>query len=627
MDSAHPSAREFPPISRYGFLSDCETGALLAADGSIEWLCLPRFDSPSVFAAMLDRRAGAVRFGPQRVFSPIARRYLPGTNVIGSDWMGAEGWLAIRTALLVLPDEEHPWRCTARRMLVCVARCLEGRARVALDCEPRPNYGLEECSWSDREGGLACSVTGVDLRLTGDLELTAEGGAARAERTLEEGESSFCCLAWGDGEAPRDAGAALEAIDETSAFWRRWVQSGKFPDHEWTGHLQRSALTLKGLTYAPTGALIAAPTTSLPETPQGERNWDYRYMWVRDATFALWALHAIGFDDEAEDFMRFAAGLFAGMGPDPQIMFGIGGETDLPERTLDQLSGYGGARPVRVGNAAVDQRQNDVYGAFLDAVYIHAKARGGLPDGFWEIARDQVEGAASAWRKPDQGIWESRGEPQHYVSSKLMAWVALDRGARLAEARGEEEQAAGWRAEADAIRAEILERGVSERGVFRQHYETDALDASTLMIPLVRFLPADDERVVATVNAIDEELTEHGLVLRYRPEEVDDGVSNEQEGTFTICSFWLVSALSEIGEARRARVLCERLLGHAGPLDLYAEEIEPRSGAHLGNFPQAFTHLGLINAVSHVIADEAEGERQGPSAVFSHMRRHSGEGP
>jgi GH15 family glucan-1,4-alpha-glucosidase len=303
--------------------------------------------------------------------------------------------------------------------------------------------------------------------------------------------------------------------------------------------------------------------------------------------------------------------------PDLQIMYGIGGEKELTEQTLDHLSGYGGAQPVRIGNGAYDQRQNDVWGALLDSIYLHEKAlkgRGTQADR--ELIRYQVEAAIAAWHEPDQGIWESRGEPQHYVSSKLMIWVAVDRGARLADSIGFEELAGVWRAKADEIQAEILERGVRD-GVFRQHYETDALDASLLLIPLLRFLPPDDERVVATVNAIAADLTEHGLVLRYKVEETDDGLSGE-EGTFLICSFWLVSALSEIGECARARALCERLLEAAGWLDLFAEELEADSGRHLGNFPQAFTHLALINAVSHVIADEQR-EDGGVTAVFSEM--------
>jgi alpha,alpha-trehalase len=616
-------ARDFPPIATYGFLSDCETGALISQSGAVEWMCVPRFDSPSVFGAILDREAGSFRFGPEGVQAPISRRYLPGTNIIGTDWMGRNGWLTVRAALLVVPNLDHPSDCHALRILVRTARCLEGEATLELDCSPRFDYGAESGTWREAEGGASVDGGDVELRLTGDIDMELDRGTVRATRTLKEGETAFCCLSWGDEEPPETFEEAWEAIDVGARFWRRWIQNGRFPDHHWSGYLQRSALTLKGLSYAPSGALVAAATTSLPETPGGERNWDYRYTWIRDSTFSLWALHALGLDHEARDFMEFCARQFREAGPDAQIMFGIGGETELPERTLDHLSGYGGARPVRIGNGAVSQRQNDVYGAFLDSVYIHAKVKDGLPDGLWPIAREQVEGAMDAWREPDQGIWEARGDPHHYVSSKLMAWVALDRGAKLARLYGDSEDAERYAPEADLVREEILERGVTGDGRFRQHYDTDALDASNLLIPLFRFLPPTDERVRETVLGIADDLTENGLVLRYRLQETDDGLSDEPEGSFTICSFWLVSALAEIGEHHRARELCMRLLGLAGPLGLYAEEIAPSTGEHLGNFPQAFTHLALINAVLHVIADEAAEERRGHSAVLTETRaRH-----
>jgi GH15 family glucan-1,4-alpha-glucosidase len=424
-----------------------------------------------------------------------------------------------------------------------------------------------------------------------------------------EGERRFVALGWTHGlGGPADLEDALQRLHATSHYWRTWLAGGRFPDHRWRGHLQRSALTLKGLTYTPTGATVAAATTSLPETPGGERNWDYRFCWMRDATFTLWALHALGLDWEADDFMQFVADLQRDGDGSLQIMYGLAGERDLHEQELDHLSGYEEAVPVRIGNGAFTQRQNDVFGAVLDSVYLHTKVGGHVPQRLWPVLKDQVQCAISVWDMPDQGIWEARGEPKHYVSSKLMCWVAVDRGARLAKLEGEVELSKEWAAIADKIRADILERGISQEGVFRQHYETDALDASTLLIPLVRFLPADDERVRATVLAIADELTVNGFVLRYKVEETDDGLSGE-EGTFLICSFWLVSALSEIGESDRASGLCERLLAHASPLLLYAEELDAETGRHLGNFPQAFTHLALINAVMHVIAQEEEAVR------------------
>jgi GH15 family glucan-1,4-alpha-glucosidase len=362
---------------------------------------------------------------------------------------------------------------------------------------------------------------------------------------------------------------------------------------------------LKGLTYAPTGAIVAAPTTSLPETPGGERNWDYRFTWMRDATFTLSGLHSLGLNWEADDFIQFVADLGRNEDGALQIMYGIGGERELEEQTLDHLTGYEGAQPVRIGNDAYRQRQNDVFGAVLDSFWLHAKEYGHNSARLWPVIHDQVEQAIASWRLPDQGIWESRGDPQHYVSSKLMCWVALDRGARLAARRGKNEIADRWRLVANEIHAEIMERGVDEKGRFTQFYGSKNLDASLLLLPLVRFLPHDDVRVRNTVMAIADELTENGLVLRYRTDETDDGLTGE-EGTFLICSFWLVSALIEIGERKQGHQLCERLLSLASSLDLYAEELEASTGRHLGNFPQAFTHLALINAVMHVIRDEQQ---------------------
>jgi alpha,alpha-trehalase len=422
---------------------------------------------------------------------------------------------------------------------------------------------------------------------------------------LNDGESAFAALSWnGDPRAvPANADDAWQQVYETADFWRAWLNMGEFPDHPWRSHLQRAALTLKGLTYAPTGALIAAPTTSLPETPGGERNWDYRYSWVRDATFALWGLYTLGFDFEANSFFYFIADQVKD-GSGLHVMYGVGGETDLPEETLDHLTGYEHARPVRIGNGAYEQNQHDVWGALLDSVYLHLRSGEFLTGRSWVGLERQVEEAAAHWREPDQGIWEMRGQPQHFVSSKIMCWVACDRGARLAEVLDKPELAARWATEADLIRADVLEHGVDERGVLTMRYGSDALDASLLLAPLMRFLPADDPRIRATVLAIADELTLDGLVLRYRVEEIDDGLEGE-EATFAICSFWLVSALTEIGEVERARDLCERMLSFASPLGLYAEEIDPRTGRHWGNFPQAFTHLAQINALMHVVHADA----------------------
>jgi alpha,alpha-trehalase len=616
---AYPERSPFPRINHYAFLSDCETNALLSPGGSVEWLCLPRPDGPSVFGALLDRRAGGFRLGAADVTVPAGWRYLPGTNVVETTWNTRSGWIIVRDALTLRRWKEGeardpvwkrpPADRRAEQVLLRTVRCVDGHVELDVHCEPVFGYGLRPARWDYSGQGYGEAVaTGQEddppLRLTTDLRLGLEGGVARARKTLYEGEDAFAALSWGGGTPPGSFDEARQRMWLTAELWREWLNDGEFPDHPWRLHLQRSALTLKGLSYAPTGALLAAATTSLPETPGGRRNWDYRYTWIRDATFALWGLYTLGFDSEADDFFSFVADVWEAEQQRLQVMYGIGGESELPESTLDHLSGYEGARPVRIGNDAYRQQQLDVWGAVLDSVYLHSKSRGQIPERVWPVLRRSVEAAIEHWREPDHGIWEVRGEPKHFTSSKLMCWVACHRGARLAEMRGEDDLVERWGAAAREIREEICDRAVDDRGVFVQHYDTTALDASILLMPLVRFLPWDDPRIRASVLAIADELTEDGLVLRYRVEETDDGLGTP-EGAFLICSFWLVSALTEIGEADRARELCERLLSDASPLYLYAEELDHRTGRHLGNFPQAFTHLALINAVMHVIRADA----------------------
>ncbi|MBO0769571.1 MAG: glycoside hydrolase family 15 protein, partial [Solirubrobacterales bacterium] len=584
----------FPPIAEYAFLSDCETLALVAPSGSIEWMCLPRVDSPSIFGALLDRDAGSFRLGPSGVSVPAARRYLPGTMVLETSWGTGSGWIVVRDVLLIGGwHHEHDRSGTHRRaptdydadhVLLRMVRCVNGEVELTMDCEPVFDYGRERVKWEYTGPGYTDGVatsnnTDLRLHMKTDLRIGFEGSRATARHRMKQGEEAFVCLYWSTHPPPMDYDAAYKRLVWTSHHWQHWVDRGTFPDHPWRTHLQRSALTLKGLTYAPTGALLAAATTSLPESPQGQRNWDYRYSWIRDSTFMLWALYSLGFDWEANDFFYFIADV-AGGKDELQVMYGVDGERELQEAELDNLSGYEGARPVRVGNAAFKQQQHDVWGALLDSVYLHTRSRDTLDERVWPILSRQVEEAIAHWREADRGIWEVRGEPKHFTSSKMFCWVACDRGARLAEIREDWDKVERWQAAADEIHADICEHGVDDRGVFVQHYDTTALDASMLLIPLLRFLPPDDPRVRATIFAISDELTENGLVLRYRVDETDDGLDGE-EGTFLICSFWLVSAFVEIGELHRARDLCERLLGYASPLGLYAEEVDPRTGRHM----------------------------------------------
>jgi alpha,alpha-trehalase len=609
----------FPAIADYGFLSDCETIALVAPSGNVEWMCLPRVDSPSVFGAMLDRDAGSFRLGPLGIEVPASRRYLPGTMVLETSWWTGAGWIIVRDVLLIGSwhhEEERshthrraPTDYDADHVLLRTVRCVNGEVEIVLDCQPAFDYGRKIASWdyigpAYHEGVARADGVDVEVKLRTDLRLGFEGPRATARHRMKEGEQIYCALYWTKHPPPQNFQEAYGRLVWTAHHWQHWLDGGAFPDHPWRTFLQRSALTLKGLIYAPTGALIAAATTSLPESPQGERNWDYRYSWIRDSTFMLWALYTLGFDWEANDFFYFIADV-AGRTERLQVMYGVGGERKLDEHVLDHLGGYQGARPVRIGNGAYRQEQHDVWGALLDSVYLHTRSRDTLDERVWPLLERQVETAIARWREPDRGIWEVRGEPKHFVSSKMFCWVACDRGSRLAEVREDFQHANTWRQAADEIHADVCEHGVDDRGVFVQHYGTTALDASLLLMPLLRFLPPTDDRVRNTVFAIADELTEDGLVLRYRPEETDDGMSG-QEGSFLICSFWLVSALAELNEIDRARDLCERVLGYASPLGLYAEEVDPKTGRHLGNFPQAFTHLALINAVLHVIRADQE---------------------
>jgi alpha,alpha-trehalase len=615
--AAEPATSPFPPIAEYAFLSDCTTTALIAADGAVEWMCLPRPDSPSVFTSMLDRSAGFFRFGPVHSRVPAQRRYLPGSMVLETTWSTVTGWLVVRDALAMGPwqgreriegQRRPPEDYTGRGLLVRTATCISGQIDLRLDCMPLFDYGREPGTWSYQGAGYgvaSCILADQpELLVSTSLNLVIGGARATGRTVLSEGETAYAALSW-EQTSLMSAADAEAQLDTTVVAWRNWLRhaSPKMPDHPWRPYLERSALTLKGLSYAPSGAIMAAATTSLPETPGGERNWDYRFSWIRDSAFMLSALYKLGFDWEAFGYFVF---LMDAVRAGPlQIMYGINAERDLSEQALDHLRGYDGAQPVRIGNGAFGQRQHDMWGMAMEAIAVHFEnAAAEIGPHAWTAVGLIAERAIEVYQEPDRGIWEMRGEPRHYTASKVMCWVAVDRGAKLAEARTDDAQAARWRSAADKMHDEICAHGVDERGVFVQTYGGSALDASLLLVPLMGFLPPDDERVRATVLAIADELSVDGLVLRYRPEQTDDGLSGV-EGTFTICSFWLVSALAMIGETQRAAALCSKLLSLASPLQLYAEEIDPASGRHLGNFPQAFTHLALIDAVLRVIAAES----------------------
>ena len=615
----------FPPIADYAFVSDCENSALIAPTGAVEWFCIPKPHDPSIFGTILDRAAGSFRLAPVDSAVPAHRQYVPGTMVLATTWQTRSGWLIVNDFLAVAPwyrsnerSDHHrrtPGDFDAKHVLVRTATCLHGSVDILLNCEPSFDYGRVDAEW-EYEGTAYDKVSTNNqgfphLALTGDMRFGIEGRAVRARHRLTEGETSFVVLSWGDAPAPSSRAEVDTCRAETSRFWRDWIDGGRFPDHPWREFLQRSALTLKGLTYAPTGALLAAPTTSLPENLGGSRNWDYRYTWVRDAAFTLRALHALGFDTEADDFLAFLGdvletpgGVMAGtkrMRATLQVLYPVDGDDAIKEFDLDHLTGYAGSRPVRVGNAAYNQIQFDILGAIVDCVFEHTRSRDSLSERSWRLVVQAVEMALQCWKEPDRGIWEVRGEPQHFTFSKVMCWVAVDRGARLAALRGEKTRADLWWSVAKEIHADVCANAIGEYGGFVQSYGSDQLDASLLQLPLLGFLSPQDERIRATVLAIADDLSDGPFVYRYLTEKTDDGIDGEPEGTFTVCSFWLVSALVEIGELDRARTQCEKLVGAASSLGLFAEELDPKTARHLGNFPQALTHLSLIHAVLHVI--------------------------
>ncbi len=472
------------PIGEYGFLSDGEVSALVSPGGCVDWMCVPRFDSPSAFGGILGRHAGTFRIAPLDATVPAARRYLPGTMILETSWGTATGWMIVRDALLVGPwhhedDRSVTYQRTpndyeAEHIFLRTIRCVSGEVQTIMDCEPVLDYGRKHVRWeytgeSYHQGEAAADGSDMRLTLTTDMLLGFEGGQASTRTLLKEGDTRYVALSWGGAVPPASYAEAYEKQVWTAHHWQHWLARGQFPDHPWRSYLQRSALTLRGLTYSPSGAVVAAGSASLPETLGGNRNYDYRFTWIRDATFALWGMYSLGFDWEAVDFFSFIADI-AERDDNLQIMYGIGGERDLEEFELDHLPGYEGSRPVRIGNAAYAQRQHDVWGALLDSLYLHSKAVNHLDNRIWPILDKQVAEALKHWREPDAGIWEVRGEHRHFTSSKIMCWVAVDRGAKLARMSGEDGKADEWELAAEEIKDDILANGVDERGVLTQHY-------------------------------------------------------------------------------------------------------------------------------------------------------------
>ncbi len=577
-------------IEDHALLSDCRSAALVSRGGTVVWMCVPRFDSPAMFASLLgDVENGSWSIAPTAP-ARVSRRYLDGTLVLETTHHTADGEVVVRDGLVV--DERsdpEPHR------LVRVVEGRRGSVEVHVELRIRFDYG-SIVPWVRRVDGDLHAVAGPDaVVVRSPIRLEPQGFASVATFTVAEGEQVAFDLAWfGSSERPPAACVPGDALDETVAWWRRWNDQLTY-DGAYADDVRASMTVLKGLSHRRTGAFVAAPTTSLPEWIGGHRNWDYRYCWLRDATFTLGALLEGGCLQEAEAWRAWLVRAVAGEPAKVQIMYGIAGERRLPETELDWLDGFVGSTPVRTGNEAADQVQLDVFGEVMDAMHI-ARSHGMDHEAdAWSLQRLMLEWLADHWRQPDEGIWEMRGGRLHHTYSKVMSWVAFDRGVRAIDEHGLPGDADAWRSERDAVHAEVCDRAADDRGVFTQSYGSDQLDAATLMIPLVGFLPPDDDRVVATVEAIQRDLTIDGLVQRYSTDTCGDGVGGE-EGTFLLCSFWLVDALALMGRRDEATGLYERLLGLRNDVGLLAEEYDPAAGRQLGNFPQAFSHIAIANS-------------------------------
>jgi len=606
-------ARGSQPIAGYGLLADCNSAALVARDGSIDWLCLPRYDSESVFGRILDPSAGHWSIHPAGAFTS-ERRYLPGTLVVETIFTTDTGTAKLTDALVFAEGQRgHDLGYDAPHELVRSVEGISGEVELVFELAPRTEYGLVRPLFR-MEGDGGRTFGGPNrIGVRAGVPVEIEDATMRAAFTVSAGERVGFSLRWIPTEAhepPRATApdAVAARIEDTVEAWRSWEADHDIYEGPRRELVRLSSRVLKGLTYRPTGAIVAAPTTSLPETVGGERNWDYRYAWVRDASLTVEALYIGSCSDEAGEFVSFMTSSAGGRVDEHlQIMYGIDGRHDLAERELDHLRGWRDSRPVRVGNGAWNQTQLDVYGELLDAIYLYRHELGDLHPEIQRFVRDLADTAARRWDERDAGMWEMRGEHQHHLSSKMFCWVALDRAVKLAPKLGAFAKPDEWAAERDHIRDAILERGWSEkRQAYAQSFDSDELDAAQLLMPIVGFLPATDERMRSTIEAIARDLTEDGLVLRYRNEEGlnVDGLVGE-EGTFVICSFWLVSCLAKAGEVDRAEQLFDQLSGYANDLGLLAEEIDTASGEQLGNFPQAFSHIGLITAANEV--DKARG--------------------
>jgi GH15 family glucan-1,4-alpha-glucosidase len=615
----HEAASEFDrtgpggyqPIENYGIIGDLHTTALVGMDGSIDWLCLPHHDSPSVFAAILDDAIGGrFKISPIGGEATTKQLYWPDTNVLVTRFFTPDGVGEVTDYMPIGASAE------GRHRIIRRVEVVRGAMTFRMECTPAFDYARQEHETRIVPGGVTFTSSDLSLGLASFIPLQQEGDGAFAEFALQEEQSTVFVLR--EIEAGEDCGVCLSTTEEeeifmqTVEYWRRWLSKCTYTGR-WREMVRRSALTLKLLTFEPTGAIVAAPTMGLPEGIGGERNWDYRYTWIRDAAFTLYGLLRIGFTEEAKGFINWLGSRCQRSNPDGllQLMYGIDGRQDLSEEILDHLDGYRGSRPVRLGNGAYDQLQLDIYGELMDAVYLYNKHGSPISYDLWTRLRALITWVCDNWQRKDEGIWETRGGRRNFVYSRLMCWVAIDRGLRLADKRSFPADRDKWLKVRDEIYEEIMEKGWSPvREAFVQSYGDDTLDASNLIMPLVFFLSPSDPRMLKTLDAInrppkDGGLVSNSLVYRYDVKKSADGLTGE-EGTFSLCTFWLVEALTRADRLEEARLIFEHMLGYANHLGLYAEEIG-HHGEALGNFPQAFTHLTLISAAYNL--DRALGSR------------------
>lgn len=605
------------PIADYALLSDRHSAALVGRDGAVDWLCFPRFDSPSIFGRLLDDGAGHWSIRPAGQYDS-SRRYLDRSMVLETCFRTATGKLRLTDALLCGPGNGgHRLGVDVPHVLARRVACTEGEVVVRVSYQPRPEYGLIAPLLSAVDGAVTARGGADWLVLTTPVPLVATGEDARTEFTMSAGETRYFGLQWSTLEqAPARVWPGEElaaALDGTIAAWQSWADLHQAYDGPWADLVHHSGRVLQALSFQPSGAIVAAATTSLPEGIGGERNWDYRYAWVRDASLTMTALWVAACPDEAADFFAFLTTAAPSLSRDRslQIMFGVGGEHDLTERTLDHLDGWRNSRPVRIGNDAWRQPQIDVYGELLDAAYRLKDYLAGIDDDTRQFLVSCADTAAERWRDQDHGIWEVRGEPRDFSYSKVMCWVALDRAVALADLLRAGDRVPAWRRAGAEIRDAVLRHGWSaEAKAFTQYFGGTTLDASTLMMPIVGFLPADDPRMRATIDAVADQLSDdRGLVYRYRTEDGVDGLAGG-EGTFLLCTFWLAHALALAGDRDRARATFERAVRYVNDVGLLAEEVDPDTGELLGNFPQAFSHVGLVNAAWAIGAAEARAGRR-----------------